>query len=51
MTKQGKEDACLEVYKEKAIAKLDTSHFSVECKSFFLYSFKKKDDPVGAGAL
>jgi hypothetical protein len=50
MTKRGKEDACLEVYKE-AIANLDTSHFSVECKSFFLHSFKKKDDPIGAGAL
>jgi hypothetical protein len=50
MTKQGKEDACLEVYKE-AIANLDTSHFSVECKSFVLHSFKKKDDPMGAGAL
>jgi hypothetical protein len=50
MTKRGKEDACLDVYKE-AVAKLDTSHFGVECRSFFLHSFKKKDDPMGAGAL
>ena len=39
-----------DVYKE-AVAKLDTSHFGFECRSFFLHSFKKKDDPMGAGAL
>jgi hypothetical protein len=33
-TTRGKEDACLEVYKT-AVANLDTSHFGVECRSFF----------------
>jgi hypothetical protein len=50
MTKRGKEADCLEVYKQ-ALAKLDTSHFSVECRSFFMHSFKKKDCPMTGGAL
>lgn len=50
MTKRGKEEACLEVYKE-AVANLDTSHFGVECRHFFLHSFKKKEEPMAAAAL
>ena len=50
MTKRGKEDACLEVYKT-AVANLDASHFGVECRSFFLHSFKKKDAIMSAGPL
>jgi hypothetical protein len=41
MTKRDKEETCLEVYKQ-AVANLDTSHFGVECRHFFLHSFKKR---------